>query len=233
MTLAAPLDAAANAPLRALADITGNHHVLLLLARPEDAALACAGFIAESCARGRSAFVLVMTDGSSSPAGSSECPPDSLAQMRERETRAALALLGQPHEKILMAGIIDGSIPDTGPRFETLVTSVDMIMWARDCHAICAPGADWDSPAHQKVRALAAAVAGRTDLPLLGYGAPENALSAPDEGRLGIAAHRAAKAAAIVAMESQLGAITDVAAPLTPADVTTATALPYEVILPG
>lgn len=214
MTLAAPLAAPADTPVRALAEITGNRHVLLVLARPEDAALACAGFIAESCARGRSVFVLVMTDGSSSPAGSAACPPQELAQRRERETRAALSLLDQPHEKILVAGMIDGSLPDGGDRFDTLVKSIDMIMWARDCTTICAPAADWDSPMHQQVRALAQGVSARTGLPMLGYGNPAAAASAPPAARLGIAPHLAAKARAIAAMETQLGGIPDVPAPL-------------------
>jgi len=227
-----PLAPATHSSFKTLADITENQHVLLLLATPEDAALSCAGFIAESCARGRSAFVLVMADGSSSPSGSACCTPDSLAQMREKETRAALEILGQPHEKVLIAGIIDGTIPDGGPQFDTLVTSIDMIMWARDCHTICAPGADWNSPMHQKVRALALAVAARTGLPLLGYGSPENASMAPDMGRLNIEPHIMAKATAISIMASQLGAITDVPRPLSDADVATVMAMPYEVILP-
>lgn len=232
MPLDTPLDVAPEAPLRALVDITENRHVLLLLARPEDASLACAGFIAESCERGRSVFILVMTDGSSSPSGSASCPPNRLAQLRERETRAALEILGQPHEKLLMAGMIDGTIPDNGPRFDALVTSIDMIMWARDCHSICAPGADWASPMHRQVRALAVSVSERTGLPLLGYGDPMAAGVAPAKGRLNISGHQAAKANAVAAMASQLGAIEDAPTPLTDTDISTATAKPYEVILP-
>lgn len=216
-----------------LAAITGNQNVLILLAQPEDASFACGGLIAEACARGRPPFVVVLTDGSLSPAGSRTHPPDRLAHLREREIRIALERLSLPDAKWLLAGMIDGTVPEGGRAFDTVVASIDMIMWARDCHVICAPAAHWPTPQHRQVNALARAVAQRTGLRMIAYADPRQAGAASGGWHLDVTAHLAARRASIEAHASQLGAVADVPAPISRPEVDAIAARRTETILPG
>ena len=170
--------------------ITGNENVLVLVPGPAAESVDCGGLIAQCCRRGRPPFVMVLGDGSAS---GNDLPAERLASVHERETRAAVACLGLPVERLLMVGLYDGTIPGDGPVFEAVVRAVVLVMWARDCNVICGPWPD-AGVAERATRRIAEEVSARSGVGLLAYGAP-------DEGalRLDIGADVAAKRAAIAA----------------------------------
>ena len=196
-------------PFADWATITGNENLLVLAPGPIEESLACGGLIAASCRRGRPPFVMVLGDGTSSHPGSRAYPPDRLAQLHDRETREAVRRLGLPGERLLMAGLYDGRIPEAGPAFDTVVRGVTLVMWARDCNVICAPGPQ--AAATSGARAahrIAAAVAGTSGVGLLLW-AREDAAGLPGAAgwRLDITPDLAAKRAAVAAHASWLGAV--------------------------
>jgi LmbE family N-acetylglucosaminyl deacetylase len=142
-----------------VSDITGPENLMLFLPEP-GGELACAGLIAESCARGRPPFVAVIGDGA--PDGSA-----AVADGRERATRAALAALGLPDGRLLFVGMRQGRVPGPGHGlFPALARAMALLSWRHDCNVIgaLATGADADTEATWR---LAESVAGRDALPLL------------------------------------------------------------------
>lgn len=172
--------------------ITGEENLLVLAERPGDESLFCGGLIARCCRRGRPPFVVVLTDGSASPPPSNAMTADQLANLHDRETRAAVRQLGLPAERLLMAGLLDGTLPAEGPAFNAIVHGLVTIMWARDCNVICAPV---PGRLNRAAARFARAVAERSGVGLV------FCLTQPDDGAdgwyLDITAERAAKHAAI------------------------------------
>ena len=215
-------------PLRT---ITGDENVLILPPSPGDESLWCGGLIAESCRRGRPPFVMVLGDGTGSHPHSAAYPPDRLANLRDRETRAAVACLGLPHERLLMAGVYDGHIPGGGREFDAVVRAVTLVMWARDCNVICAPwpGAE-DDAARRNTFGIAAAVARASGVGLLAYAAGN--ATANEGWLLDITAQLGPKRAAVEAHASQLGRVVlDDPAPRLFNPEAAACRCPYEVLL--
>jgi LmbE family N-acetylglucosaminyl deacetylase len=145
--------------------ITGNENVLVLVPGPAAESLGCGGLIAQCCRRGRPPFVMVLTDGSATTQG---IAPDRLSALHEVETRAAVACLGLPSQRLLMAGLFDGTIPDEGPVFEAVARAVTLVMWARDCNVVCAPWPAAGEPERATYR-IAQEVAVRSGVGLLAY----------------------------------------------------------------
>ncbi len=197
-------------PYASLQAITGDENLLLLVPGPGEESLGCGGLIAESCRRGRPPFVMVLGDGTGSHPHPSEYPPDHLANLRDRETRAAVACLGLPHERLLMAGVYDGHIPAGGAGFDAVVRGVTLVMWARDCNVICAP---WPDPDDEGGRGatwrIAHAVARSSGVGLLAYAEENAVLDGLTVGgwRLDISGQLGAKRAAVAAHASQLGQV--------------------------
>jgi LmbE family N-acetylglucosaminyl deacetylase len=131
----------------------GGENLFILVTRPGDENLYCGALISQLCRRGWPPFVMVLTDGSTS---ANTHPPDELAAMLERETRASLRRLGLPAHRLLMAGLFDGTVATA---FDAVVRGITMVMWARDCNAICAPGPEDRSADHRAAKAIAASVA--------------------------------------------------------------------------
>ena len=223
------------APFASLMDVTGGENLMVLVAAPGDESLWCGGLIAESCRRGRPPFVMVLGDGTSSHPRSSAYPADRLANLHDRETRAAVACLGLPHERLLMAGVYDGAIPGDGPGFMAVVRAVTLVMWARDCNIVCAPwpGAGTDA-GWRNTFAIASAVARGSGVGLLAY-AVEDALEADvvtDSWRLDIARQLGRKRAAVAAHASKRGdVVTDDPAPRLFDPAAAACLQPYEALL--
>lgn len=222
-------------PFASLLDVTGGENLMLLVASPGDESLWCGGLIAESCRRGRPPFVMVLQDGTSSHAASAAYPPDRLANLHERETREAVACLGLPHERLLMAGVFDGDLPGDGPGFDAVVRAVTLVMWARDCNIVCAPwpGAAADA-GRRNTFAVAAAVARGTGVGLLAYAAGD-APEAMEGWRVDIARQLGRKRAAVAAHAAKLGrVVTDDPSPRLFDPAAAACAQPYEALLrPG
>lgn len=198
-------------PYGDLRTITDDENLLILAPSPADESLSCGGLIARSCSQGRPPFVMVLSDGSTSHPNSSAYLPDRVAALREQETRSAAKHLGLPAERLLMVGLLDGSIPEDGPLFEAVVRAITLVMWARDCNVICAPWRRSPIAEHRAAYRIAAKVAARSGVRLLAYTAQSWLLSpamAPqDESadcwRLDITAQLPAKRAAIDAHASQ------------------------------
>lgn len=197
-------------PYASLLAITGDENVLVLVPGPGEESMGCGGFIAESCRRGRPPFVMVLGDGTGAHPNSAKHPPDHLANLCDRETRAAVACLGLSHERLLMAGVYDGQIPTDGAGFDAVVRGVTLVMWARDCNVICAP---WPDPDDEGGRGatwrIARAVASSSGVGLLAYveeGAVPNGM-AGSGWRLDIAGQLGVKRAAVAAHASQLGQV--------------------------
>ncbi len=184
-------------PFAGLDTITGGENLLILVAAPGDETLACGGLIAALCRRGRAPFVMVLGDGTEAQAA--DPASDETARRLDRETREAVRALGLPPERLLLAGVYGGAIPDAGPLFEAVVRAVTLVMWARDCNVICAP---WpgSGPAGQSATfTVAAAVAQTSGVGLLAVAPSDEAPLPRSARRFDVTGQMAAKRAAIAA----------------------------------
>ncbi|MDF2116452.1 hypothetical protein PY365_12775 [Roseiarcaceae bacterium H3SJ34-1] len=162
-----------------LSEIFEGQYVLLLGVRPGDETRDCGGFIAESCVRGRPPFICIVTDGSSEPGrlqdnrSPGEIAQD-VAQLRADRTRLATAQLGLPDERLLLFGLYDGSVPQSGARFARLVDAVADIARRYDCNTVCAPLRPDTAGDDLAVQMLARALAARAGLRLIWHGVAES-----------------------------------------------------------
>jgi LmbE family N-acetylglucosaminyl deacetylase len=201
-------------PVATWETITSGENVLILAPHPADESVRCGGVIARCCRRGRPPFVMVLTDGSASPSRSGMASPEQLANLRERETRAATHRLGLPAHRLLMAGLFEGTVPSHGPAFDAVVAGVALVTWARDCNVICSPWPDAGAQDQVGAYRIAVAVAKRTGIELLvclDPSRPPTDLVLPDEPlrgwRLDITPELAAKREAIAEHVSRLGGV--------------------------
>ena len=199
-------------PYGDIGTITGDENLLILAPNPADECLDCGGLIAAGCRRGRPPFIMVLGDGTGSHPHSREYPPDRLANLHDHETRAAVACLGLPAARLLMAGLYDGAIPESGPVFDAVVRAVTLVMWARDCNVVCAPWPNDECPAgYRATYRIAQAVAAGSGVGLLAFARHDVSASAPEQGvagwRIDIAAQLEAKRAAIAAHAALLGQV--------------------------
>lgn len=168
-----------------------DQYVLLLAVRPGEETLLCGGFIAESCARGRPPLVCVVADGSS--AAADPAFSDEVAQQRAARSRAATAMLDLPEERLVLFGLYDGTVPQTGVLFDRVVTAVADIARRYDCDVLCAPWSAQATGDDAAVTRLAAAVAARANTALVWYGAAVVPPAAASVARLDITALAARK----------------------------------------
>ena len=237
------LQAMASLPVGALADIAGNHPVLVMAPHADDESLGCGGLIAALCRAGTPPVVLVLTDGTGSHPGSAAFPPARLAQLRQDEARQAVRLLGLPPDRIHFAGHHDTAAPTSGPAFDTAIDKVSALCRTSGIGTLLAPWRHDPHCDHEAADLLARAVASRLALRHLSYpvwgwtlpadhGLPEM----PDGFRLDIHRDLSAKTSAIMAHQSQYGGlITDDPTGFTlPADLLRVFERPYETFLiPG
>jgi LmbE family N-acetylglucosaminyl deacetylase len=87
---------------------------LVIAPHPDDESLGCGGAIALLRGAGLPVHVLLVSDGSGSHPGSRRFPPPVLAALRERELRAALALLGVDPAGLSCLGLPDRHVPRAG-----------------------------------------------------------------------------------------------------------------------
>lgn len=93
-------------------------NVLAVGAHPDDLEILCGGTLARCAARGDSVTMLIVTDGS---AGHAEIPPDELARIREREARAAAAVIGAD---LLWLGLPDEFVFNDEPTRRLLLDAI-------------------------------------------------------------------------------------------------------------
>jgi LmbE family N-acetylglucosaminyl deacetylase len=74
--------------------LRGYDRLVVVAPHPDDDVLGCGGTLAAAAAIGLDITVVYVTDGSASHVGSAAYPPHRLRDLREREAKAALAVLG-------------------------------------------------------------------------------------------------------------------------------------------
>jgi LmbE family N-acetylglucosaminyl deacetylase len=97
-------------PLRDIANVV-EQTVLVVAPHPDDETLGCGGAIALLCNEGHNLKILVISDGTLSHPNSKKYPAPVLQSLREKETLAALAILGVDQEAVTFLRLKDGSIP--------------------------------------------------------------------------------------------------------------------------
>ena len=85
--------------------------VLVVAPHPDDETLGCGGAIALLRQLNIVVKVLIVSDGTQSHPNSIAYPPPVLKQLRERESLAALAILGVAPEAVTFLGLPDGAVP--------------------------------------------------------------------------------------------------------------------------
>jgi LmbE family N-acetylglucosaminyl deacetylase len=150
--------------------IAGGRNLFVLTAAPGDESLFCGGLITEACARGRPPFLAVLTDGSSiAIPGLEGASPDTIAARHARATMRAAALLGIPNDWRVVLGLLDGTVPAGGARFDALVDALAMITWRRDCYVVVVPSAADRRPDYMACHAIGVALAKTHGLDLVTY----------------------------------------------------------------
>ncbi len=102
-------------PLRSLADSFTSpalaSPVVIVAPHPDDETLGCGGAIALLHRFGCNVNVLVVSDGTRSHPNSRKYPTSALRALRERETIAAMAILGINADAVTFLGLPDGAVP--------------------------------------------------------------------------------------------------------------------------
>lgn len=218
MTAGEFLAALTQLPLGSRQDLTAGAPFVVLSPHPDDETLGAGGLLADACATGQRADVVVITDGAGSHPRSKAYPAPRLVALRQAEVDAAGALLGLEPDSVRHLGLPDTQAPSAGPAFEAAVEAIVelcskagakslFVTWDRDPHCD-----------HEATARMADAVRRRMPgLKLWAY--PiwawhlDPALPfdrAPPTGfRLDISAQQAVKRRAIAAHVSQMTALID------------------------
>ena len=88
-----------------------NESILVVAPHPDDETLGCGGAIALLRQLNLDVQVSVVSDGTQSHPNSIAYPPNALKKLRERESLAALAILGVAPEAITFFSLPDGAVP--------------------------------------------------------------------------------------------------------------------------
>jgi LmbE family N-acetylglucosaminyl deacetylase len=105
------LDCPETLPLLDLSAIS-RQRVIVVAPHPDDETLGCGGAIALMCARGYDVKVAIVSDGTGSHPNSQAYPAPALRSLRERETLAALEILGiADRSRVTFLGLQDGAVP--------------------------------------------------------------------------------------------------------------------------
>ncbi len=205
-------------PIQNYQDAFGTQTVLILAPHPDDESLGCGGLIAEACARGVPPVVTILTDGSRSHPNSLSFPPQRLRSLRRAEVGVALSCLGAPRERLAFLDYRDGAAPAEGAPMAEAAERLARLITAQECQTVLVSWRHDPHCDHLAAACIAEAACRLTGARLLAYPVwgwtlpPETVLDcAPITGfRLDVAAHIAAKRAAIESHRSQYaGIITD------------------------
>jgi LmbE family N-acetylglucosaminyl deacetylase len=198
-------------PIGSLPDVLGDGGVLVIAPHPDDESLACGGLIAEACATGRPAIVIVVSDGTGSHPHSRAYPRARLRALREAEARQAVSALGLPPRSLEFLRLPDRFVPSEGARARAAVeqivaaarkisASALFVSWRHDPHCD-----------HQAAYSLARGAQQELGVALYEYSVWGAALKSSTHVtpvtsgfRLRIGNHRARKRRAIAAHKSQI-----------------------------
>lgn len=144
---------------------------LIVAPHPDDESLGCGGAIALLRKFNREVSVLTMSDGTLSHPNSVKFPAEKLRDLRERETAAALAILGVAEEEITFLRFKDRSVPgEHSEGFAAAVETVEKFLKKNAPQTILLP---WRRDPHPDHRAswqiFNAAVAGKSACRILEY----------------------------------------------------------------
>jgi LmbE family N-acetylglucosaminyl deacetylase len=124
--------------LRSANAIADFGSTLIVAPHPDDESLGCGGAIALLQRLGISVEVLVMSDGTQSHPNSRRYPAAALRDLRESETRTALALLGV--SAVTFFRLKDGAVPHKNSSdFDVSVTRLRNYLSSRDVQTIFLP----------------------------------------------------------------------------------------------
>ena len=98
-------------PLLNIETLIPRNSVLMVAPHPDDETLGCGGAIALLRQLDVAVQVSIVSDGTQSHPNSIAYPPDTLKQLRERESLAALGILGVEPEAVSFWGMPDGAVP--------------------------------------------------------------------------------------------------------------------------
>jgi len=197
-----------------LSEVLGEGGVLVIAPHPDDESLACGGLIAEACAKGRPATVIVVSDGTGSHPRSRIYPRARLRALREAEARHAVSALGLPPRCLEFLRLPDRFVPTEGVAARIAVelivaaakkinASALFVSWRHDPHCD-----------HEAAYRLARAAQRELGVALYEYSIWGAALNSSTlvtpvtcGFRLPVARHRARKRRAIAAHRSQITAL--------------------------
>lgn len=194
-------------------DLDGVERVVIVAAHPDDETLGAGGLLAEAAARGLGAEVVLATLGEASHPHSPTHPPARLAELRERESRRAAALL-HPDAVVHVVGAPDGRLPENAGRLASALA--DLRLGTRDL--VVAPWEGDRHPDHEAAGAVARVAAEASGSRVLQYPVWLWHWAQPSDAPWGDAISLAltpvalgAKAEALLAHETQIRPLSDAA----------------------
>ena len=98
-------------PLLKIETLVDRLAALIIAPHPDDETLGCGGAIALLRKLDISVKVLIVSDGTQSHPNSIAYPSSALKKLREKESLAALAILGVEPEAVTFLGLPDGAVP--------------------------------------------------------------------------------------------------------------------------
>jgi LmbE family N-acetylglucosaminyl deacetylase len=123
---------------------SSGRRYIVIAPHPDDETLGCGGLIAASRSQGATVDVVFLTDGNASLPGHPILAPRQLADLRAREARTALAILGVAPEHVHCLGAPDGRLAHLdaadrsalagrlGALFRQLQPDETFLPWRRD-----------------------------------------------------------------------------------------------------
>lgn len=124
--------------------IQKDYSILIVAPHPDDETLGCGGAIALCSQWNIPVSVLVVSDGTKSHPNSLVYPPLALKKLRERESLAALAILGVAPEAVTFLGLLDGAVDVSSQSasaiafcsqyLSNLTPSIIFLPWRSDPH---------------------------------------------------------------------------------------------------
>ena len=131
-------ESASQLPFGSLERIVGPRGIVVIAPHPDDETLGCGGLIALAHDEGRAVKIVVVSDGCGSHPNSKSHPPKALRDLRERETRAALTILGLDESALAFLRLPDRYVPDEGEAAEGAARAIAATVGEIDASAILA-----------------------------------------------------------------------------------------------
>ncbi len=156
-----PLAQPQTLPLRSIAEIATDR-VLVVAPHPDDETLGCAGAISLLAALGCRVRILVISDGAQSHPNSQKYAAPRLQQLRQAETRAAMALLGVQQQDITFLQLPDRAVPmPESPQFNAAAALCHAYLAATLPQLVILPWRHDPHPDHRATWQLAIAALAR------------------------------------------------------------------------